>query len=96
MHTIAVGMYPFAASPVGALDVSGNAYEWCLNQGEKPQEIGIRSSKPKAVRGGSCGWTANEAVVMVRRWDMPDVRIPDHGFRVTCLAGSLPGPARPR
>jgi hypothetical protein len=85
MHTIAVGMYPFAASPVGALDMSGNAYEWCLNQGEKPQEIGIRSSKPKAARGGSCGWTANEAVVTVRGWDMPDVRIPDHGFRVTCL-----------
>src|SRR2546425_3240252 len=31
----------------------------------------------------------SEAVVTVRGWDMPDVRIPDHGFRVMCLAGSL-------
>jgi hypothetical protein len=87
MHTVAVGMYPFGTSPVGALDMSGNAYEWCLNQYEKPQEIGVRSSKPKTVRGGSCAWTLNEADVTARGPDMPDVRIPDHGFRVACLAG---------
>lgn len=87
MHTIAVGMYPFGASPVGALDMSGNAYEWCLNQYENPQEIGIRSSKPKAVRGGSCQWRPSEAGITVRAPDMPDIRVPDHGLRVACLAG---------
>ena len=79
-------MYPFAASIIGAMDMSGNAYEWCLNQYEKPQELGIRNSKPKAVRGGSCEWGPTEAGVTVRGPDVPDIRIPDHGFRVACLA----------
>jgi formylglycine-generating enzyme required for sulfatase activity len=31
-RTTAVGVYPQGASPVGALDMSGNVEEWCLNE----------------------------------------------------------------
>jgi len=30
--TTAVGMYPAGASPVGALDMAGTVWEWCLNR----------------------------------------------------------------
>ena len=34
-QTIAVGLYPHAASPYGVLDLAGNVWEWCLNEYER-------------------------------------------------------------
>ncbi|MCO6493705.1 MAG: SUMF1/EgtB/PvdO family nonheme iron enzyme [Phaeodactylibacter sp.] len=41
-HLVAVGLYPEGKSVNGAMDMSGNAYEWCKNAFE---DIRIRSSK---------------------------------------------------
>ena len=81
-RTTAVGMYPHGASPVGAQDMSGNVYEWCVNEHENPEKVGLGGSAPRAVRGGSWQWEPKYAGATVRGPDVPDVRIPDHGLRV--------------
>jgi formylglycine-generating enzyme required for sulfatase activity len=38
---------------VGALDMIGNIWEWCLNQYEPPQNIGMANNANRVIRGGS-------------------------------------------
>ena len=57
-RSTAVGMYPHGTSPVGALDMSGNVFEWCLNEYEKPDRIDVAGEARRAVRGGS--WNNNQ------------------------------------
>jgi formylglycine-generating enzyme required for sulfatase activity len=52
-RTAAVGMYPQGASPVGALDMSGNVWVWCLNEYDRPQRTGLSGTARRVVRGGS-------------------------------------------
>jgi Sulfatase-modifying factor enzyme 1 len=48
-----VGLYPRGASPVGALDMSGNMYEWCQNEYGEITQVGYGSNKPRTTRGGA-------------------------------------------
>ena len=53
-RTTAVGAYPQGASPFGVLDMSGNLWEWCLNNYSKPEIIdGYGNGESKVLRGGS-------------------------------------------
>jgi hypothetical protein len=59
-QTSAVGIFPDGVSPVGALDMSGNVWEWCLTDYSHPAadaagEV-LSSNKSRVVRGG-CGTT---------------------------------------
>jgi hypothetical protein len=54
-RTSAVGIYPEAASPEGAFDMSGNVWEWCLNEYEKPERIQLSGTESRVLRGGSWG-----------------------------------------
>lgn len=81
-RTTAVGMYPAGESPVGALDMSGNVWEWCVNSHDEPRRTGSGTRSPRAVRGGSWHWDRESAYSMLRSMDMPDIRVPDHGFRI--------------
>jgi formylglycine-generating enzyme required for sulfatase activity len=58
-RTTAVGVYPQGTSPVGALDMSGNVDEWCLNEHEPPQRTGLSGTARRGVRGGS--WSHDQA-----------------------------------
>jgi hypothetical protein len=55
-RTTAVGMYPHGASSVGALDLSGNVWEWCVKEYGAPERVGLTGTAPRAVRGGSLRW----------------------------------------
>lgn len=52
----AVGMYPQGVSPVGALDLIGSVWEFCLNEYDKPQKNVVLAGRARRVeRGGSWG-----------------------------------------
>ena len=57
-RSTAVGMYPHGASPqpIGALDMSGNVWEWCLNKYESPKDINAGGRDYRVLRGGSWGY----------------------------------------
>ena len=46
-----VGLYPDGAAFCGATDMTGNLYEWCLNDKDDAASISIK--RKKSVRGGS-------------------------------------------
>jgi len=84
-RTIAVGMYLEGASPVGALDMSGNVLEWCLNEYDKPKNINLSSSARRVVRGGSWYYGSDYARAAYRYYYFaPDYRVVNQGFRVVC------------
>ena len=54
--TSAVGMYSHEKpeqSPYGVADLSGNVWEWCLNEYEKPERIQEEGDAYRVLRGGS-------------------------------------------
>ncbi|MGA7934815.1 MAG: SUMF1/EgtB/PvdO family nonheme iron enzyme [Kovacikia sp.] len=72
---VSVGLYPQGASPVGAMDMSGNLYEWCQNEFENPYKCDFTGILPRTTRGGayfSFG-SAQDAVKTTARFqDNPD------------------------
>jgi len=83
-RTIAVGMYPQGASPVGALDMSGNVWEWCLNGYDEPAHVALAGELGRAARGGSWLGYQDGARCACRRGYDPDDLNYGIGFRVVC------------
>lgn len=71
-QTTAVGIYPQGATWCGALDMSGNVWEWCLNEYKTPAHTGCEGHNPRVLRGGS------------RFNDLPNRRLDYFGFRLVC------------
>ncbi len=90
--TSAAGCFPRGASPYGALDMSGNVYEWCQTKWresyKKPADESLEGTETRVVRGGS--WDNNQWDVRCayRYWNYPDDRGSDQGFRVVVSPGS--------
>jgi formylglycine-generating enzyme required for sulfatase activity len=82
--TTAVGIYPHGASPVGALDMSGNVWEWCLNEYVNPRRVDVSGWASRAVRGGSFNYRQDFARSAYRFHFYPDLRYDCMGFRVVC------------
>ena len=84
-RTTAVGLYPQGISPVGALDMSGNVWEWCSNSYDKPESIDVSYDGRRVVRGGSWDNVRGLRARCVPLPQLPpDYRFDDLGFRVVC------------
>ena len=88
-RTTAVGLYPKGASPVGALDMSGNVWEWCLNEYENPDRIDLSSENRRVLRGGSWDLSQSLARCVSRDSRYPDFRVHDIGFRLVSASPIL-------
>ena len=91
-RTIAVGMYGEGAAPFDVCDLSGNVWEWCLNEFENPQRIEIGGENPRTVRGGSFFYKREFARTNHRDRDLPVWRNLGHGFRLLRPVLRLPVP----
>ncbi len=88
-QTSAVGIFPNGASPYGVEEMSGNVWEWCLSDYDKPQvdarKENLRKAKYRVLRGGS--WFVNrlDARAVCRYVDRPANRDYFPGFRLVVL-----------
>jgi formylglycine-generating enzyme required for sulfatase activity len=89
-RTTAVGLYPQGTSPVGALDMSGNVWEWCLNEHDHQQRIDLSGMARRVVRGGSWGNDQDDARASYRDSGAPDDRFVSVGLRVVWSSPSFP------
>jgi len=80
----AVGTYPMGTTREGVLDLSGNVWEWCLNEFKNPEWVEAGGRESRVLRGGS--WSLNHkfARAVNRGSSEPDDRCSDIGFRVVC------------
>ncbi len=98
--TSAVGCFPGGASPYGALDLSGNVWEWCRTkwqesyhdyEGDDLAGAGndLEGDAPRMLRGGA--FDGNERFVRCacRLRNNPDLRNPSVGFRLCVAPGFL-------
>ncbi len=74
-RTTSVWMYPQGASPTGAMDMSGNVWEWQANYRDSDHDV-------LGLRGGSWSYDEDNARVSIRHDDPPSLRYFFIGFRV--------------
>jgi len=85
-RTTGVGLYPAGESPVGALDMAGNVWEWCLNGYGGSESTLLSGNARRVVRGGSCYVVQDRARVAFRGDFDRDARGMNLGLRVVCLS----------
>ncbi len=80
----AVGMYPQGVSPYGVADLSGNVWEWCLNEYESGK-TDPGGDATRVLRGGSWDNLPDFAAVPFRHHNRPGTHGNFHGFRVVVV-----------
>ena len=63
-------MYPQGRTPAGVADMSGNVWEWCLNEYSKPEPVSMAGEANRVVRGGSWDYDRHVAAAVVRGDDL--------------------------
>ena len=91
-----VGIFPLGESPYGAMDMSGNVWEWCRtawvgNYDDYPDRADDRldGSACRTLRGGAWGNLVNLVRCAARFRLNPGYRLSRLGFRV--VVSSSPG-----
>ncbi len=79
---VAVGLYPEGRSERGVMDLVGNAWDWCLNEHDRPERTAPGGSESRVVRGGSWHDLLDFARAAYRNNNAPDNRNDNLGFRV--------------
>ncbi len=86
-RTTAVGLYPQGNSQQGVSDLSGNVWEWCLNERKEPTHTQPSGTESRVVRGGSWIFASDGARASVRNYHfVPVNRFNYLGFRLSCLS----------
>jgi formylglycine-generating enzyme required for sulfatase activity len=88
-QTSAVGIFPDGAWPDKVQDMSGNVWEWCLSEFEKPKleahKENLETNKPRVLRGGSWDNDLVNARAACRYHFHPAIRYNFLGFRMIML-----------
>ena len=91
-----VGQFPNGISPLGALDMAGNVWEWCSDQYDQnfyprsnPRNPVCTDGDPRyrVARGGACTYSAFVMRTTFRGWNLPNIQSHCYGFR--CAADSV-------
>lgn len=90
-RTTAAGMYLAGSATCGALDMSGNVWEWCLNEYNKPEKIDLGGSANRVVRGGSWDYSLDYARASDRLNYHPNDRYYNFGFRLAVRPMGMEG-----
>lgn len=85
-QTTSVDHYPAGASPYGVMDMSGNVWEWCLNEYSDPTSVNVTGEAPRALRGGSWFNELYNARVQYRSMFRPGNQENNIGFRLSGAA----------
>jgi Sulfatase-modifying factor enzyme 1 len=83
-RTSAVGLYAEGGSAEGVMDLSGNVWEWCLNEYGKPKRIQPGGTESRVLRGGSWFNDREYARAAFRFHLHPGSRGFSIGLRVVC------------
>ncbi len=83
-RTTVVGLYSGGQSSCGALDMSGNVFEWCLNKYNKVDDLATEGEVRRVLRGGAFGNDRSYVRAAYRNSADPADRNYDLGFRVSC------------
>jgi len=82
-ETSAVGIYPQGQAASGALDMTGNVWEWCLNKYDPSNMTASDLSEDWRVwRGGSWLSSTDDLRCALRNRNHPLIRYVNLGFRI--------------
>lgn len=84
-RTNAVTAYNGIETHFGTVDMSGNVWEWCLNEGAEPNNIQPEGGENRALRGGSWNNPQKNASATFRSHRATRTRTFNIGFRVVAV-----------
>jgi eukaryotic-like serine/threonine-protein kinase len=95
-ETSPVGSFPQGASPYGALDMSGNVWEWVADwyagdyyeSSPASNPLGPDSGQERVVRGGA--WATNHSFLPASRRDSGNPSFPHRALGFRCALGTSP------
>ena len=76
-----VGSYPDGASPYGALDMAGNAWEWTAETYRDGEELGVGRVNRNVIRGGGHGYSPLQGRAAYKGFESVGATCNDLGFR---------------